>query len=164
MTDIFCETFNREFKTNKSLQKHYSTKMHKDKVEKHQNQDMVNKLDEYIKTLSNDITTCFNNSVIQLKSILYKDDGYKDNFEDILNNITSIIHNPIKIYLSEEIEYEKGETKFIIGLTTIPQVYTAGIYITHLNEIEKLLKKGRIRRIWLNDSKKNISIITYFVL
>ena len=53
--------------------------MHKDKVEKHQNQGMVNKLDEYIKTLPNDITTCFNNSVIQIKSILNKDDGYKDN-------------------------------------------------------------------------------------
>ena len=64
------------------------------------------KLDElyaYIKTLANDITTCFNNSVIQIKLILNKDVGYKDNFEDLLNNITSIIHNPIKIYLSKEI-------------------------------------------------------------
>ena len=108
--DIFWETCNREFKTNKTLHKHYSSKIHKDKVEKYQNQDMMNKLDEYIKTLPNDITTCFNNSAIQIKSILKKDDGYKDNFEDILNNITSFFHNPIKIYLSEEIEYKKGET------------------------------------------------------
>ena len=143
--DIFCETCNREFKTNKTLHKHYSSKIHKDKKEKNQNQDMMNKLDEYIKTLPNDITTCFNNSVIQIKSILNKDDGYKDNFEDILSNITSFIHNPIKLYLSEEIEYKKGETKFIMGHTTIPQVYTAGIYISHLNEIEKLLNEAELR-------------------
>ena len=118
MMYVFCENCKREFKTNKSLQKHYSSKKHKDKVEKHQNQDVMNKLDEYIKTLPNDITTCFTNSVIQIKSILNKDDGYKDNFEDILNNITSIFHNPMKIYLSEEIEYKKGETTFFIGLTT----------------------------------------------
>ena len=33
MMDIFCETCNREFKANESIQKQYSSKIHKDKVE-----------------------------------------------------------------------------------------------------------------------------------
>ena len=164
MTDIFCETCNRELKPINHVKTITQLKCIKIKWKKHQNQDMVKKLDEYIKTLPNDITTFFNNSVMQIKSILNKDDGYKDNFEDILNNITSIVHNPIKIYLSEELEYKKGETKFIIGLTTIPQVYTAGIYIRHLNEIEKLLKEAELRESgWMIQRRISRSLhISYY--
>ena len=48
-----CQACHRAFATAPTLNKHYPSKMHKDKFDEQQNQEMMDKLDDYIKSVPN---------------------------------------------------------------------------------------------------------------